>query len=106
MLLGILAIAQPIMGEPVYLRCHFPQNNTDVMITADEANSAVSVALPSTGYSEKLPAAFTASEVRFKNTRVAYVLSRTDLSVTRTISLINSSDSGKCEIEKAPKRAF
>ncbi|MBQ1499066.1 MAG: hypothetical protein IIZ38_12195 [Sphingomonas sp.] len=106
MLPGILAIVQPTMGEPVYLRCYFPDNKTEVMITADEANSAVSVALPSTGYSGKMAAAFTASEVRFQGTHVAYVLNRTDLTVIRTIRMINSSDSGKCAIEKAPKRAF
>jgi hypothetical protein len=106
MLLGILAVMQPVMGEPVYLRCHFPQNNTDVMITADEANSSVTIALPSTGYSGKLAAAFTAGEVRFQDNQLAYVLSRTDLSIERTIKMIRSSDTGKCEIEKAPKRAF
>jgi len=106
MLLGILTIMQPMMAEPVYLRCSFPGNGAVVMITPDEANAAVTVALPATGYSAKMPAAFTASEVRFQDTRVAYVLSRTDLSVTRTIKMISSTDNGKCEIEKAPKRAF
>jgi hypothetical protein len=106
MLLAILAVMQPMMGEPVYLRCHFPQNNTDVMITADEANSAVTVALPSTGYSGKMNAAFTAGEVRFQDDQLSYVLSRTNLSLKRTIKLISSSDLGTCAIEKAPKRAF
>ena len=90
---------------PIYLRCSF-SNKTDVMITADEGNSSVTVALPSTGYSEKIPAAFTATEVRFQNRMLSYVINRTDLSAVRTIRSINSTDAGHCQIETAPKRVF
>jgi hypothetical protein len=102
-----LLMALAITAEhPTYLRCIIQPQGTEVLITADEANSAVTVALPSTGHSEKMAAAFTATDVRFQNRQVAYVVSRTDLSIDRTIKLINSTDHGKCTVEQAPKRAF
>ncbi|MES2987639.1 MAG: hypothetical protein V4808_07020 [Pseudomonadota bacterium] len=103
-LLISMVLASAGLGEPIYLRCPFER--AEVLITADEANSTVTVALPSTGHSEKLSAAFTASEVRFQNSNLTYVLSRVDLSITRTIKMIKATDRAQCAIEKAPKRAF
>ena len=93
-------------STPIYLRCAFGPESAEVLITADEANSAVTVAVPSTGHTEKMAAAFSATDVRFQNRQLAYVVSRTDLSVARTIKLIRETDSGKCSIEQPPKRAF
>ncbi len=93
-------------NTPIYLRCTFEPNSTAVLITADEANSAVTISVPSTGHTEKLPAAFSATDLRFQNRQLSYVVSRTDLSVSRTIKLIKETDTGRCAIEQAPKRAF
>ena len=94
-------------GEPTYLRCVFPgREDHPVMITADESNSRVSVSLPSTGHSESMSAAFTPTEVRFSDRSLTYVISRTDLTVRRTIRLISSTDVGSCTVEEAPQRAF
>jgi len=105
-MLFLLALAAAGADHPTYLRCSFDRPGGDIYITADEPNSSVTVAVPSTGFSEKLQAAFTPTEVRFQNRQLSYVLSRTDLSVARTIKLLSSVDNGKCAIEQAPKRAF
>lgn len=105
-MIAALIFAVAPLAEPTYLRCTFPSNNVVVMITADEANSSVTVALPSTGFTRKFGAAFTATEVRFQDSDLSYIVSRTDLSVVRTIKLIKSTDKGQCAVEKAPPRAF
>lgn len=101
-----LLVASPAAAAPTYLQCNFPGNSAILMVTADEANSAVTVSLPSTGHTEKMPAAFTASELRFQNNMLSYVISRTDLAINRTIKMIKSTDTGQCKVETAPKRAF
>jgi len=105
--LAIASGALALMANgPIYLRCAFAPGSPEVLITADEANSAVTLSVPSTGHTEKLAAAFNATDVRFQNKQLAYVVSRTDLSVARTIKLISETDNGKCAVEQPPKRAF
>lgn len=100
------AIATPDvqMTPPTYLRCPF--RGSDVLITADEANSSVTLTVPSTGHIEKLPAAFSATELRFSNSRVAYTISRTDLTAIRSVPAINATHMAQCVVEVPPKRAF
>lgn len=99
----LFAAADP---TTTYLSCSFPSNGTVLELTADEPNQAVSVVLASSGYAEKMPAAFTPTEVRFENRVMGYVLSRTDLSVRRTTKMISDTDVGSCKIQQPPKRAF
>jgi hypothetical protein len=103
---AILMLASPATVAPTYLECTFPKNGAILNVTADEANSAVTTVLRSSGYTEKLPAAFTASEVRFEGDMIAYVVSRTDLSIRRTIKMLGSADQGTCLVQVPPKRAF
>jgi hypothetical protein len=102
---SLLLAAAPAV-QPIYLQCNFPKNGAVLDVSVDESNAAVTTVLRSSGYTEKYPAAFTATEVRFQNDMLAYVLSRTDLSIQRTIKLLSSSDSGTCTIQVPPKRAF
>lgn len=105
MLIISLLAAAAATGTPTYLRCSF-EGQVDVLITADEANSAVTLSVPSTGYIEKLPAAFSADAVRFRNRIIAYNVNRVDLTVRRQFDGIDSSSAGTCKVEAAPKRAF
>ncbi len=81
---------------------YLPGNDAVLDVTADEANGSVTTALRSTGYSESYPAAFTPTEVRFQNRLLSYVVSRTDLSIQRTIKMISSMDTGSCRLGAAP----
>lgn len=101
-----LLLAAAPASEPTYLQCTFPKNGAIVDITADEQNSAVTISLAATGYTDKFPAAFTPTEVRFQGRDIGYVIDRTDLSVRRTIKLLNSTDFGACLVQKVGKRAF
>lgn len=91
---------------PTYLRCNFGPERTEVIITADEPNSTVSVTVPNTGHAAKVSGAFSPTELRFRDDMISYVISRTDLSAARTINMINSTEKGQCKVEQAPKRAF
>lgn len=99
---GLLMLA--VAGQPAYLKCEFKGFEVDV--TADEANSAVTLVMPSTGNVEKLAAAFTPEQVRFEDRLMAYSLSRTDLTITRLTPLLHSTDVGTCQVVTPPKRAF
>jgi hypothetical protein len=104
MLIASLLAAAAVNG-PVYLRCTFTAG-AEVTITADEANSAVTLSVPSTGYIEQMPAAFSPADVRFRNRVLAYTVNRTDLKATRTFDGVERSEPGTCKVEAAPKRAF
>lgn len=111
-MLGLCAIALPASASttaPAYMTCVFTNSEgakSEVKITVDEAAGAVSILVPSTGYSTRLAGAFSADRVVFRNSSLDYSISRVDLSATRTIRQINSTDKGKCIIEPPPKRAF
>lgn len=93
-------------GQPTYLQCVFSSNGIAVDFLMDEANSTVAVSLASTGHTAKVGAAFTPTEVRFRDDMLTYVISRTDLTARRTITSIDSTDTGRCTVQAAPKRAF
>jgi hypothetical protein len=105
-LLTSLAVSTPSAAAPTYLQCSFPESTAKVDITADEPNSSVTISLPSTGYIEKVAASFTPEEVRFETRLLSYVVSRTDLTVKRNVPSLRRSETGKCELVAAPKRAF
>jgi hypothetical protein len=104
-LVATVAQASGGAGNPVYLKCDFGSQAL-VNLSADEGASSVSISVPSTGYTARFRAIFSATEVAFEDSQLAYRLSRTDLSITREIKLINDVETGKCAIEAPPKRAF
>jgi hypothetical protein len=106
LLLG--AVAAPANAAPAYLKCFFPSRDKtfEVQITADEANSAVTVFMPSTGHTEKMAAVFTPTQVLFQSRMMSYTLSRTDLTIRRVVPIIKADETGTCEVVKAPERAF
>lgn len=90
---------------PTNLRCTFAPTS-EVLVTADEANSTAVVSIPATGYLQKLPASFTPTMVRFGNRVMTWEINRVDLSAQRTFNGGDSDRSGKCAVETAPPRAF
>ncbi len=103
-----VALSSPAMASPTYLLCTFPSadGKFPVQITADEANSSVTLYMPTTGHTEKLAAAFTPDQVVFGNYGMSYQLKRTDLSIIRVTKILSEVDVGECSLAKAPKRAF
>lgn len=101
-------LATPAAAAPTYLRCSFPSRDAsfEVQITADEANSTVTVFMPRTGHTERMNAVFTPTQVLFQNRMMSYALSRTDLSIRRTVPAIRAVDEGRCDLVTAPRRAF
>lgn len=107
-LLPLALTAAPAMASPTYLKCTFPSSKGPwpVEITANEASSQVTLLMPKSGHSQRLAAAFSIDEVRFGNRDMSYVLSRTNLSITRTTPILNEIVRGDCQIAQPPKRAF
>lgn len=103
-----LFAAAPAAATPTYLVCTFPgpQGNIDLNVTVDEENSTVTTYLAKTGHTEKMTGVFTPTQVLFHDDMLTYVLSRTDLSISRTIVMIKSTDTGTCKVITPPKRAF
>ena len=106
MFVSSLLLLAAAVQQPIYLKCVFPGNGAVLDVTADEANSSILTILESSGHVEKYNAAFTPSEVRFSSRDLSYVLSRTDLGISREIRMISSVDRGTCSLQQAPKRAF
>ena len=101
------------LAAPAYLTCQLPKRDGSVLevkITADENAGQVTVVIPETGLSERVPAVFSPSSVSWGlYSDFRYELSRVDLSITRVFSISGaerSRDAGVCELEPAPKRAF
>lgn len=107
LLLTSLVLAAPAqaLAKPIYLVCQFP-GNPDINITLDEGAGSASLFVPSTDHSEQFQATFTTDRVLFKDRMIGYSINRIDLSVDRTIFMINSTNSGKCRIMETPARAF
>ncbi len=105
--LGVLA-PLPALAAPTYLSCSISADGqtSQVDMTIDEGAGQVSFLIVSTGYARQVPGVFRPSEVVFSDGGVRYVVSRTDLSIVRTVIKYNFIDRGQCEIQKAPKRAF
>lgn len=105
-----IAMAMLLLGsttnQPTYLECAFTSDAPVLDITTDEANSSVTLVNRTTGYVEKFPAAFTSTEVHFQSNLMSHTIDRTDLSISRTVKLLQTTTAGKCKVIPAPKRAF
>jgi len=100
----LAAVVSPATAKPVCLTCLF--GAVSVQFTADEQEATVSLFVPTTGYSNTMRGTFTPDQVVFRDTQLAYKLSRTNLEMTRTIILINSPEHGQCKVQPTPERAF
>lgn len=108
-LLGVMAAASPALAAPVYMTCTFTNNEgtkSEAKFTADEEAGTVTLFVPNTGHTERMAGAFTPERVVFKGGMLDYSISRLDLTATRTIRMIRSTEQGVCKLDPAPKRAF
>lgn len=108
LVISLALLATPAAAAPTYLTCSFPSRDAsfEVQITADQANSTVTVFMPRTGHTERMNAVFTPTQVHFQNRMMSYVLSRTDLSIRRTVPAIRAVDDGRCGLVITPRRVF
>ncbi|MCC7393814.1 MAG: hypothetical protein IT553_03060 [Sphingomonadaceae bacterium] len=106
--LTLIATSSTAFAEPVYMQCSFLIEGRDypIEVTADEAAGSVSVFVPSTGHTERLPGTFTPDRLVFSNRMLSYVISRVDLSIERTITSISSTQRGQCQLQQPPRRQF
>lgn len=104
LMLGALVIAAAA-GQPIYLRCTFPENGAVLDVTANEATAAVTTVLLSSNHIEHYPGAFSSTELRFHNHVLSYVIDRSDLTIRRSANMLPTSDMGTCRVQKIPKRA-
>jgi hypothetical protein len=99
----IVAHAAP---ETVYLDCAMTNGTEDVIwkVILDEKSQTASYSIPGLGAVSKHAAIFLPEKVSFD----AIVISRIDLSITRTVNVGGSvkSDQGQCKISDPPKRQF
>lgn len=98
----------PAVAEPVYLSCTFliDGNPNTLDFTADESAAQVSIFVPNSGRSRTVNATFTPDKVVINEEQVIWTISRTDLSITRYIKLVDSANSGKCDVQQVPTRVF
>lgn len=106
--LGLAISAAPAMAAPTYLSCDLGRDGKSfiVKVTADEAEGAVAIYIPSTEYREKVRGAFTADKVLFETDAIAYDLSRVDLKIKQVTKGFGWVANGTCVVEQPPKRAF
>lgn len=106
--LGGLLIAMPAAAAPVFLKCNILSNGKvwPVNFVVDEEAARAAVIVAATGYVTQGPAVFTPDKVMVRQKDIEYEISRTDLTVTRKVSIPKSRDSGPCKVEEPPKRAF
>ena len=107
-LLLIAAIPAEAMASPAYLECEFVSNGQafPVSVTADEAAGTVALFMPTTGNRQQLVGTFTADRVMFATRSMSYVIDRVNLTITRNVHIIQSTEVGKCKVQTPPKRAF
>lgn len=106
--LACVVLSGVASAAPTYLACTFMVDGSPNVIdfTADEAAGTVSILTRHSGFNRTVAATFTPERVLVNEGDVRWEISRVDLTVSSTITMINSTDHGKCEIEAAPKRAF
>jgi hypothetical protein len=112
----LLFVESGASAAPTYLSCSVVSKEgktTHINVTADEANQTATFEVVETGHSERRPAVFSPTTVRFdvpsQFLTIGYTISRTDLSFTRTLvspSMTPITDHGSCVVQEAPKRAF
>lgn len=105
MLIASALAAAAATGTPTHLQCKFPTAPVEVLVAADEPNGAVTVSIPSTGYSERLSGAFGADRLSFDNDMMSISIARTTMWTLRG-QRDGKVAEGKCTIEEPPKRAF
>jgi hypothetical protein len=91
------------IADPVYLDCTITSGaKGDVVwnVTLDESQGTASYVVEALKTRNKLPAVFTADKVTFG----AVVISRVDLSMVRTVKILDETrtDRGQCKIAQAP----
>lgn len=113
MLKGFIAAASLLSGtsalaEPAYLHCVFPGERASypIDLVADEASGSVALSLQRTGYNERFRAIFNKDDVTFGNRLNQFTLNRVNLSVVRATPILKMVETGQCELQQAPKRAF
>lgn len=92
----------------VYLSCPFTDASGPfpVEVTLYEADGRVVLYRPKNGFTSRLAAVFTPDRVLFSEGDGHYVLSRVDLSIDRTVDVLQRTDRVRCTILATPKRAF
>lgn len=97
-------------ANPTYLTCRYDVNGQEQVheFTLDEANSQASMYIATTGYSRTGSATFTPERVIFEERPFTFTISRTDLSISRTIrGLGTAPTTGTCQLRpNPPRRAF
>lgn len=107
--LAVVALPTPANAAPTYLVCEFKDGRDEpfaVNVTVDEANAAVTVHMPRTGFSRRYQAVFSPDEVLFADRDLSYRLSRVDLTMVRTVKILRSDESTVCQLIAPPTRAF
>lgn len=101
-------VPSAVVANTIYLSCTFMVDGKPNIIdfTADEAAGKVSILTRESGFSRTEDAAFTPDKVLVNESRVRWEINRVDLTVTSTLTMIDSANRGQCEIVEAPKRAF
>ena len=106
----LLALSAPASTAPTYLACMIQAQTGpfEVDLTIDEPSQSVTTAMPSTGHAERLAAVFAPATVSFRTAMLSYVVSRTDLSIERMLTIGGKAwvDRGTCHLQKVPKRKF
>lgn len=107
LVLALLPVS-PAYAAPVYLTCPMQPNGRpspiDVML--DEAAGTATVYVRENGRMHQMRAAFTQTEVTFRNDMVSYKLSRVSLTLTRSVPSINRNETVVCSLAPPVKRAF
>jgi|GEM_PF-5750395 len=106
--LGLWTNAATAYAKPIYLSCDLGKDGKPfaVNLMIDEDQSIATVSVVSTGYTERLPATFTADEVIFRNRLMQYSLSRVTMAIARTVPLLQETTVGKCALQQVQRRAF
>jgi len=94
-------------ADPVYLDCTITSGQKgDAVwnVTLDEKTSTASYRIPALNVVQQFAAVFTADKVTFGSVEI----SRVDLSMVRTISLLGTTkvDRGQCKLAAVPARQF
>lgn len=105
---GLIALPTAALAQPTYLSCEFPGRGSPfiVNVTADEQAGTVSLYMPSTDNRQQMTGTFTSDRVLFADRVMTYALSRVDLTLIRTVTMIKAEETGTCKIMLPPKRAF
>ena len=108
-LLSSLSLINPAIAEPIYLACNLviEGNQSPINFTVDEGAGTVSITIVTSGSTRTVRGTFAPDKVVVDEGDVRWEINRINLGFSRVlVALGNSTDSGRCEIQSAPKRAF